>query len=75
MKHNNMNYPDKTLKSVAERKNKTQERKYAKHEFCLAMNCSWFKHGTCTLKPGCSFSARQLHHWLVDNGFEIIKSA
>ena len=48
-------------------------RPYKKHEFCKAMNCSWFQHGACTLKPGCSYSARQLHSWLDDNGFKIVR--
>lgn len=57
------------------KKLQSNKREYQKHEFCLAMKCSWFQHGVCTLKPGCAYTARQFHYWLKDNEFEIIKAS
>jgi len=58
---------------MADEKASVKKREYQKYEFCKAMNCSWFQYGTCTIKPGCSYSARQFHGWLNEEGFEIIK--
>jgi len=78
MKHNNMNDPDKTLKSVAAR----IKRKYQKYEYCKDVNCPCYIRGTKDLQvlpnciaSDCVMTAKDFHHWLKENGFEIIKSA
>ena len=68
MRHKNINNT-KMLNGVVE----PNQREYKKHEFCKSMNCLCFNNGACALKPQCVYSARQLHHWLMDNGFKIIK--
>ena len=87
MKHNNMNEPDKTLKSVAARKciestetkgdNMTPRTRtrYQKYEFCDTIDCPGMRNGKCQVKQeDCIRTAKEFHHWLSDNGFEIVKS-
>ena len=76
MKHNNINDPDKTLKSVAAR----IKREYQKYEFCKAVNCSCYTPGAKDLQvlpncitSDCVMTAKEFHHWLMDNWFKIIK--
>ena len=55
------------------------KRVYDKHEFCKAKECSALKYGKdkntyCMEKPPyCHYTAKQLHKWIIDNGFEIVK--
>jgi len=63
-----------TTENIEKQNDCNAYREYEKHEFCLAMRCSWLKKGECRLKPGCCHSARGLHVWLKENGFKIVKN-
>lgn len=53
------------------------ERRYRKNEFCIAMQCKYYfeKKKTCYFfgDKSCIFTAKQLHKWLKNNGFKIVK--
>ena len=49
---------------------------YKKYEFCKAIDCPGLRNdGTCYEKDPafCLHSAKDLHHWLKNNGFKIVK--
>jgi len=44
-------------------------------DFCQAMDCTELKNNRrfCTLNQTCSFSAKDFHHWLKENGHRIVR--
>ena len=58
---------------------KVNKREYQKYEFCQAVDCRYYYHKNvfqcgATGKKECPFTAKEFHHWLVYNGFEIKKN-
>lgn len=52
------------------------KREYQKYEFCKAVNCAGLENGKCNvpLDGSCIHTAKELHHWLNKNGFQIVKT-
>jgi len=48
--------------------------KYQKYEFCSDIECLSFELGACQ-NAECSHTAKEFHHWLSENGFEILRMA
>lgn len=55
----------------------SEKRKYEKYEFCKSVCCEELEPYGCGRKDlpvsWCIKSARHFHHWLKENGFEIVK--
>lgn len=51
------------------------KREYMKYEFCKAVRCcNLNKDGGCNTEPSkCLMTAKEFHHWLKDNRFQIKK--
>jgi hypothetical protein len=46
------------------------------HEFCRDMECdNLYNQASCVVDDpyGCVFTAKELRHWLKDNGYRIVK--
>jgi hypothetical protein len=58
-------------------KKNENKREYHKYEFCRAVGCIGnAPTNKCNVDPGmCIHTAKEFHHWLNDNGFEIRKKA
>jgi DNA-directed RNA polymerase subunit RPC12/RpoP len=51
------------------------QHEYQKYEFCQADACPFVEiTGGCPVKPeNCYRTAKQLHHWLIENGYRIVR--
>jgi hypothetical protein len=52
------------------------QQEYQKHEFCRDVDCeNIYNQKSCVVPHDvhCSFTAKEFHHWLKDNGYKIVK--
>lgn len=58
-----------------ENKNENEYQEYQDYEFCKDVKCrDWLKSANCCCPiTDCNYSAKELHSWLNNNGYKIVK--
>jgi hypothetical protein len=72
-KRMHMNIIAKSHAKEAWQASRENMQEYGKYEFCRAVECENMQE-KCMVGDGyCSFTAKELHHWLKENGYRIVR--